>query len=164
MLNRGSRTTSRNVSCGLLALAGLAGCSGHQAPLVRVGDAALVEVADEALAIGIAIELENPNAEPLELRRLTYTLSIDGRTVYDGRRAAQATLARSGVKTITIPAVVRYDRVSWDETGPPAEAEWSVRGEVVYVTPDELGEILLDARIIEPKAAFGGGGVVRISN
>lgn len=138
------------------------GCSAYKAPKVRVGDATVVEIAEEALRLDILLELENPNIEPLDLRRVNYTLVVDGRAVYQGKRAAQATLSRAGKRTLTVPGVVRYDRVDWTPGTRPAEVDWSIRGELVYITPGELAEILLDTKLREPTASFSGKGRVAL--
>ena len=44
----------------------------------------------------------------------------------------------------------------------PSETRWTLRGEVVYVTPSELAEILLDAKLVEPTVSFTGEGVVAV--
>ncbi len=138
----------------------LAGCSSYQSPHIQTLDATLIDRSDEALAIQIELNLENPNDEPLELRVFDYVVHVNDRRAYAGKRAAQATLSARGGKTLTIPAVVRFDEQHWDAADPPAQLSWSVRGTLLYVTPGEIAEILLDTGVRKPMATFSGSGNV----
>jgi len=148
---------------GLLAIGATPGCSTYRAPSISIGQAELVSETEEALRLDIALDLANPNSEPLELIRFDYSVSIDGVSVYRGKRAAEATLSASGGKRLVLPAVVRFDQVPWQASGRPAEAAWSIRGSLLYVTPGALAEILLDTGVRKPRARFGGAGRVRLA-
>jgi hypothetical protein len=147
---------------GLLAWGGLAGCSMYRPPAIAVGEATLVEETGEALRLDIALDLTNPNNEPLELIRFEYSVSVDGVSVYRAKRAAEATLSASGGKRLTLPAVVRFDRVPWDGSTRPDEVRWSIRGSLLYVTPGALAEALLDTGVRKPRTGLTGSGRVRL--
>lgn len=149
---------------GLLAWGGLAGCSMYRPPSVAVGEAMLVDETDEALRLDITLDLTNPNNEPLELIRFEYSVSIDGVSVYRAKRAAEATLSASGGKRLTLPAVVRFDRVPWGESARPQEVGWSIRGSLLYITPGALAEALLDTGVRKPRTRLAGSGRVRLSD
>jgi len=148
------------IALGTLAGA-LSGCTGFRAPRIEVLGAKVVEVTDEAIRVDIALDLINPNAEPLELREITYSFTIDGTRTFQGKRSAQATLPSTGANRLNIPAVVRFDRAGW-ETTRPDEASWSVTGSLVYLAPGALAEILLDINVRTPKAPFRGTGTVAL--
>ncbi|MCP3905509.1 MAG: hypothetical protein GY715_17930 [Planctomycetes bacterium] len=139
----------------------LAGCEGLRAPSVEVLDAKVVEVTDEAMRVDIALDLRNPNAEPLELKEFTYSFNVNGNRMFQGKRSAHATLSRTGAKRLNIPAVIRFDRAGWTETR-PKEVTWSVNGSLVYLTPGALAEILLDINVRKPRAPLRGRGTVAI--
>ena len=150
----------RWAAIGMLAGA-LAGCS-LLAPQVFVGDAQFVEASDEALRVDIQLDLMNLNNEPIELKQFDYTVSVDGRRIYSGRRAAQATLSALGEASVVLPAIVTYEAAGWTSAERPDTADWSINGSVLYLTPGALAEILLDTRFREPRAAFRGDGSVAI--
>jgi hypothetical protein len=151
-----------SVLLSLPAWMGLTGCFGYRPPSIAVGEMVFVEETPEALRLDIALDLANPNDEPLELLEFEYALSIDGTRLFRARRSAEATLSASGRKRLMLPAVVRLDRAPWPEGVRPAEAAWSIRGSVLYVTPGALAEALLDTGVRKPRASFGGSGRVRL--
>jgi hypothetical protein len=144
-----------------LLVAVLGGCA-YKAPTVLVGEAAAGERTDEALRIEIAVNATNPNREPVELREIEYSVSIDGSTVFRGRRAAQTTLGAGRTRQLLVPAVVRFDQVAWGDAV-PSDATWSIRGRMLYLTPSELAEILLDTGIRKPRVRFAGRGRVALA-
>jgi hypothetical protein len=140
----------------------LAGCLGYRPPSIAVGEAVLVEETSEALRLDVALDLVNPNNEPLELLQFEYAFSIDGASVFRAKQSAEATLSASGRKRLVLPAVVPLERAPWPEGARPAEAAWSIRGSLLYVTPGALAEALLDTGVRKPRAGFGGSGRVRL--
>jgi len=110
----------------------------------------------------IALDLENPNTEELELLEFRYGVSVAGGEVYRGKRSAEATLAPQRVFRLWIPAVVRYDRVTFDASTHPRTLSWSVGGSLSYITHGEIAEILLDTGVRKPRQSFGGTGEVSL--
>lgn len=137
----------------IAAVAAAAGCSSTQAPGAEVRDVALGEVSDEAYVLNFDLTLSNPNSQPLELQDLYYTLSVDGEQVYEGRRSAESTVTADGAISITIPAVVQFDRVGHERV--PGEIAYGLRGSLSYMTPDTIAEMLFDANIWRPSVSFG---------
>jgi hypothetical protein len=144
------------------AMSLLAGCSIYQNPEVRVGEASLTERSSEAIRIDIPVELSNPNQEPLDLLRFTYRFAVDGRTVFQGMRAGQATLSARGERRLVLPAIVRFDAVDWDAGSMPESLGWSVSGSLLYLTPGEIAETLLDLGVRKPTTGFRGRGEIAL--
>ncbi|MHC4908623.1 MAG: LEA/WHy family protein [Planctomycetota bacterium] len=141
----------------------LAGCA-HKAPQLQVVGAEVVDGSEEATQIDFAIDLSNPNDEPLELLHFDYELSIDGQRVYQGRRAAEATLSRGGIRRLTIPVIVREAdvplRASADQSA--STVAYRLSGQLLYISPGELAEILLDTGLRRPSVRFGSRGQIAL--
>jgi len=75
---------------------------------------------------------------------------VDGRTVFDSRRAAQATLRRLGTQTLILPVVIPTSRTG-ALTGLHALV---VSGTLSYIAPGQLGELLFDTGVRVPKVSF----------
>jgi hypothetical protein len=147
----------RRLLLALLVLA--AGCKAS--PKIEIDpEGILTERTDEAIRFDIGLNLANPNDEPLQLIEFVYTVKVDGREVYRGRRDAGATLAAFASKQLVLPAIVPFERAGWAAV-PPA-ADWSIGGDLVYLEPERLSEILLDTGFWEPRAGFNGSGKVRL--
>ncbi len=134
------------------------GCSSFRPPSVGVGDIAVTGATDEALAVAIVMELENPNAVPVELYEFRYTLAVNGKEVYAGRRAGGATLTASSTRQIMIPAVVRFEDMGWAADRLPPAAHYAVQGRLQFNAPNRLAQILFDTGVHRPKVAFSGEG------
>lgn len=148
---------------GMVVLAaGVAGC-GQRAPMVAVAAVTLGDSSDEALVLQFQLELVNRGSEPLRLREFRYQLSVDGKPVFQGRRAAEATLGAGATRRMQVPVVLRYDRVGWTATDRPAEIPYTMSGSLLYVSPGELAEILFDTGVRKPTVGFGGKGTIRLS-
>jgi LEA14-like dessication related protein len=143
-----------------LLVGGLGGCSGYQDPSIQPAGAAMVEKTDEALTLRLAVDLDNPNNEPLKLLEFEYDVQVNGVRVHKGVRAAETTLAANGHKQVQIPAVVRYDTMQWTREGVPASAKYAVRGELRYITPGEIAQVFFDTGVRKPSASFAWTGEV----
>jgi len=151
---------SRQLGVFMVVLASLLliGCSAYQAPAIRVGSTAITQRTDEAVRLEVPIVLENPNSESLELLSYTYTVTVNGIRVYTGKRSAGAALGPWGTSHAVLPAVVRYDQVNWPEGRVPPGSQWSIQGRLLYVTPSELAEILMDLGLRRLTVPFSGQG------
>jgi hypothetical protein len=141
-----------------LLLLALTGCSGVSAPEVDIAGASLGEVTGEGFVIDFAMNLANPNNQPLQLSEMRYSVSAEGATVYEGRRSAEATLSAAGQKTILVPAVVLFERIGSQDV--PAAMSYIIRGELWYLAPGALAETLFDAGVQQPSVTFGGEGTI----
>lgn len=138
-----------------------AGCSTTKAPKVDVRGASISERSSEAVVVEFDLHLVNPNNAPLELLEMHYSLNVDGRRVFEGRRDAQATLPSGGEWTLRVPAVIPFDQAGWN-SATPAQVRYDVDGSLVYSAPGPLAEILLDAGIWRPKAGFSSEGELKL--
>jgi hypothetical protein len=148
---------------GMAVLAAAAAGCGQRSPRVAVAAVTLGDSSDEAQVLQFQLDLENRGSEPLRLREFRYRLSLDGKLVFDGRRAAEATLGAGATRRVEVPAVVRYDRVGWTARDRPAEVPYTVSGSLMYISPGELAEILFDTGVRKPTVGFGGKGILRLS-
>ena len=114
----------------------------------------MTEESEEAVAFTFELELQNPNPEPIELREFHYRLSMNGQEVYVGRRAASITLHAHALQTIELPAVMRYHLFGWTRRDRPQSLSYELKGTLLYMTPGELAEILLDIGVRRPTVTF----------
>jgi hypothetical protein len=135
----------------LLCLLMLSGCAMTHPPEVRIIDSRVTERSDEAALVVFTIELANPNPQPLSLSEFRYHLTVDGRRVFDSRRAAQATIRGEGTQEIDLPAVVPFDVLT---RVPVGRSEVALGGELKYLAPGALAEILFDAGVRVPSKRF----------
>jgi hypothetical protein len=159
MLGRRPARCLATVTLALIAMLATGGCQLYPSPNVEIDPTArLVERSQEAVRFDILLKLENPNDETLELREFKYSISVNGKRVYEGRRDPGANLAAGATKELELPAVVRYDALGWTEV--PPSTEWQLNGHLVYLEPERLAEVLLDTGIYRPKVRFNALGEV----
>jgi len=116
----------------------------------------VIETSREAMTLHIAADLSNPNDEPLKLLSFSYQVKMDGLKVYQGERAAEATLAANEQRQVIIPAVIRFADAGGSVAAPPANIIYSISGSLQYITPGEIAQILFDSGVRKPKAGFQG--------
>ncbi|MHC4081418.1 MAG: LEA type 2 family protein [Planctomycetota bacterium] len=133
----------------------MSGCSGYRAPAIAVNEVALTEASEEAVALAFALDIRNPNDAALRLHEFRYTLSINGKQVYAGRRAPDATLSAAATQRITLPAVIPYHRLGWTVDTRPAKARYVMSGRLVYIVPSTIAQLLFDSGVRRPKSSFG---------
>jgi len=139
----------------------LAGCSSTQAPRISIVDASVSEATDEAVVVSFLLKLENPNNQPLPLRDFEYSLSVDGKQVFQGRRSVEATLQQEADYTLLLPAVVPFRRLGGTTSGIHSCV---VSGQLSYVAPGQLAEVLTDLRWPAPTTNFSGAAQVEFSS
>ncbi len=145
----------------LIAL--LPGCTGYKDPLVTVKSVHLTDMTEEAAQATFTLELTNPNDEPLELRDFSYTVAAEGRTIFQGRRAAQAVLNRKGTRELSLPAPLLFDALGFTAASHPAQINCTITGSLEYLAPGSIAELLFDAGVSTPDIAFSGGGTVDLT-
>ncbi len=138
----------------LLGALVLSGCSGYRAPAISVTEVALTEATEDAVALAFALDIRNPNDEALQLHEFRYTLAVDGKQVYAGRRAPDATLSAAATQRMTLPAVIPYHRLGWTAESRPLQARYALSGRLVYIVPSTFAKILFDSGVRRPKASF----------
>jgi hypothetical protein len=134
----------------------LGGCSGTARPTATVTDATIRDRSADAAVVEFVIEAANPNDIELPMREVVYTLSVDGKRVFSGKRDAQATMPRAGMQTIRIPAVVPLG-----EGGLTADLHrYTLRGTIYYSLPSQLADVLFDAKLSRPSVGVADEGEI----
>jgi len=149
----------RVLTAALLAwtAASLVACSRYASPELSVADARVTERTPDGIAIEFTLDAVNTNEVALPLKTIQYTLDLDGRRVFSGERAPEATLRRFGAQQIRLPVAIPADAGDERLTG---ERPYRLRGSLVYLTPGELADVLFDARLYRPTVSFADGGVI----
>ena len=146
----------------LTILAGAPGCSSFRPPTVTVNDVSVSDATEEALALSFVMDLRNPNRAAVPLHEFVYTLAIDGKEVYAGRRAGGVTLSADGDRQLLLPAVVPYSAVGWTAVTLPASVSYSLTGQLQYNAPNRLAQVLFDSGVRRPKVSFGHSGQLQL--
>lgn len=146
----------------LAALAGAPGCSSFRAPTVSVHDVSVTDATEDALALSFVMDLKNPNRAAVPLHEFVYTLAIDGKEVYAGRRAGGVTLSADGDRQVLLPAVVPYSKVGWTAVTLPASVSYRLTGQLQYDAPNRLAQILFDSGVRRPKVSFAQRGQLQL--
>lgn len=157
MIDSGNRVNL--VRIGMTAIVGMAamlgGCAGKP-PTFKVVDVAITEESPEASVVTFMLEGENAGKEPLPLREINYSLTLDGQHVFNGYRRAEVTLPAGGPpQRIALPVVVK----TADTGGQPlGQREYRFSGSVEYIVPGALAEYFFDSGVRRPSTGFGEGG------
>ncbi|MFG0305949.1 MAG: LEA type 2 family protein [Phycisphaerales bacterium JB040] len=149
---------TRPLLLALLTLAPLAGCRSVKAPTFDALSAQTVRATQHAVSLEFTITADNPNPDPLPLRRVDYALEVEGRTVFSARRSPEATVPPYSSQSFTLPAVVPVELQPDDPTAP-----YTLTGSVRYLEPGRLNEILYDRNLRVPKAPLRIGGTITFS-
>lgn len=144
-------------------MGGMVGCSTTAAPRFAVLGVAERERTDEAVVLDFTIGAENRNDEALPLEQARYSLSLDGRRVFDGQRIARVTVPRFGEQQLVLPAVVPATLVPVDRFDAGGAMRYELVGEIEYQTPGRLAEFLFDVNLRRPKATMGLRGTLELS-
>ncbi len=146
----------------LAILAGTSGCDGFRAPTVSVRHVALIDATDEALALSFVMDLANPNTAAVPLHEFRYTVAIDGKEVYAGRRNGGVTLSAVDNRQISLPAIVPYDALGWTPQTLPASVDYTITGRLQYYAPKRIAQVLFDTGVRRPKVTFSSRGTIRL--
>lgn len=135
----------------------LGGC-GLTAPRLTVTDVHASDVEPTGKVIMIVVEAQNLSNDALPLRDATYSLSLNGRQVFTGKRSPESTLRMFGAQKISLPVALPREGV------PPAGiAKYEVSGSVVYLPPGRFNEILYEYGLLRPTTSFRGTGEIDLS-
>lgn len=148
--------TAASLSLGIL-LAALAGCSSIEPPTfdliaVEKGPTAPTlspEGPGQTTTLIFIVEGANSNDEPLPLRDVTYRAEIGDEPGFWGRRAALATLPAHGTWTFELPVPVNSEVAN--ATG---MEQYRLAGNIQYLLPGRLADLLFDAELRRPAAHF----------
>jgi hypothetical protein len=149
-----------------LAAAQLGGCTTYRAPALQISQIRMVEETPAGLVLNFDIDAFNANEIELPLREVRYTVRLhgaDGDTaVFSGVRSPEATLRRLGTQRISFPAAVAIDdqqRGAADRR-PTGIVRYTLEGELRYITPGQIAQILFDLSIRRPRVWFSDEGMV----
>lgn len=151
------RVTTIFAGCFALAMLVAPGCSTANDPIFTVVEASVAEETPNAVQALFTFEGENTNEIELPLLQAEYTLEIDGRRVFAGERAPQATLRRLGKQRFTLPGVVP---VGAGQPRPTGVRPFRISGTIEYVAPGAIAEALFDLGVRRPRAPFSGTGEI----
>ena len=140
----------RSVYSLALPLVILVGCSSTSPPRLTVGAARIVDATTDGSKGSFELFAENPNRDPLLLRDILYVIEVDGNKVFEGRRAAGATLSGFGGQTLTVPFVT----TSANLLAPGAKIR--VSGDLEYTETGAMAKTLMDAGLSDPSEGFKG--------
>lgn len=142
----------------LLAGAGaLPGCVGGKAPSFTLERVVRTDRAETATKVDFILRGVNPTRNAYPLREVVYSVRIDGRSVFQGVRSAEATLPPNDALEFRIPAPIPFDIV-----GPLAgrTVEYEVAGTIAYLPPGPIAAILYDLGIQRRVVPFRDGGLL----
>jgi len=143
----------------------LTGCSGRATPGAVVTSANIRNRTADAAVVEFVIETTNPNDIELPMRDVVYTLNVNGKKVFSGRRDAQATMPRGGTQQIIIPAVVPM-RGPESQGGKgalvPGVYTYRLTGRIYYSLPSQLADVLFDAKLSRPSVGISDKGEINL--
>jgi len=139
----------------LSACALLGGCTNTLVPtFTAVGVREVVNEGDRSV-IEFSIEATNPNKEPIPLKRVYYTVEINGVEVFSGMRSTETTLHTYSSHVFVLPAVVPGDTLKG-----VGKVSYSLTGVAQYIPPGRLSEVLFDAEMKVPEAVINLSGTI----
>ncbi|MBY0111430.1 MAG: LEA type 2 family protein [Phycisphaerales bacterium] len=137
----------------LLLSISLGGCFGVVSPTLTVVEIRPETATPEGRRFVVVVDAENRSENALPLKDATYTLSIDGKKVFEGQRSPESTLRKFATQRLLFPVSVPNGVLASSGT-----ASYRVSGSVVYLPPGKFNEILYDYRLIRPTTGFSGSG------
>lgn len=143
----------------LVCVMGLGGCTSYTPPAMNVVKAEAKERTPDGAAMLFTLDARNDNEDALPLRSVEYRVDLDGQEVFSGTRSAEATLRRLGVQQITLPAVVALNSPARQGLV-QGKARYRLSGQMYYVTPGQLAELLFDAGVRTPSTPFSAEGEI----
>jgi hypothetical protein len=129
------------------AVVALVGCA---SPAIEVKAMSVEQQTNEAVRLGVDIDLTNPADAPMRLLRWDYSFASGGET-YRGTWEALTTLPPKTTISRRVPVVL-------PASADVANRDWSVSGSLSYRSPSRLAEIFYDFGVWRPSSGFGGSG------
>jgi len=135
------------------------GCSSVREPRFETMGVRQIERTQTRTVYGFMVKATNPNKEPLPLREVSYTITLDNTHTFTGIRSPETTLHTYGEHTFELPAVFE---LAPDELS--GIIDYKLNGSVKYVKPGKLAEVMFDSKISVPKAGFHLRGQVNVDD
>lgn len=108
-----------------------------------------VERTDTRTVYSFRMQATNPNKEPIPLREVSYSVTLDNQYTFTGVRSPETTLHIYGQHEFEIPAV--FELGSNQITG---IIDYTLIGSTKYLKPGKFNEVLYDSKISVPKSEF----------
>ena len=148
-------TTLTRIAALSSALLLLAGCKQTPVATVSIANVGVSTVTDEAAVLVFRLDAGAMGDEPLSLKEVKYTLSIDGHVVFSGTRYAEATTTAELSQTIDLPAPIPASEVQWPLHG---VRRYRIHGSVAFLRPGPIGEMLYDLGVKRRRVRFSESG------
>lgn len=132
----------------------LCGCRAGQSPRFELVSARTIETTNEGVLVELSVLGENPTDQVVLLREARYAVEVEGAGTFRSARSPEVTLPRYGRVTMTLPVALKGSGL--DVSG----KQVSLRGQVLYLEPGALAEVLFDARLRRPSVSVQGSAVV----
>lgn len=155
--------TTPHITALLVAALALGACNSQPAPRFEVTDVAITEQTPTGLVVTFRVRAENRGDDPLPLRDVHYSLSIDQRAAFSGLRHAEATVRRQGSQEFTLPVALTLGENGDLPAAPSGKVPYRLSGTVEYELPGSIAEVLFDSGLRRPSASFGESGQLDFS-
>jgi len=133
------------------------GCSRVKAPRFESMGVKQLEQTESRAVYAFVVKATNPNKDPIPLKEVTYTVTLDNTHTFQGVRSPETTLHTYGEHIFELPAV--FDLSPNDLAG---TLNYKLNGSVKYLKPGKLNEVLFDSKFSVPKADFHLRGQVNV--
>ena len=123
------------------------GCNTVRAPKFESVGVREIERTDARTVYGFLVKATNPNRDPIPLREVTYTITLDDSYTFSGVRSPESTLHTFGEHTFELPAVFEVPASSL-----VGLMDFKITGHTKFLRPGKLNEVLFDSNVSVPKA------------
>ncbi len=141
----------------------LTACQSQPAPRLEVSSVGVTDQGAEGMVVTFRVRAENRGDEPLPLRTVRYSLSVNGRPAFTGERQAEATVRRQGTQEFLLPVALSLGEGHDLPALPTGDVPYSITGNIEYELPGSIAEVLFDTGIRRPTASFGESGTLDFS-
>lgn len=135
------------------------GCSNIKSPRFETVGVREVEHTETRTVYAFSVRATNPNNEPIPLKEVTYSVSLDNTHVFSGVRSPETTLHTYGEHIFELPAVFEVPRSQLNGI-----IDYKLAGSTKYLKPGKLQEVLFDSKISVPKAGFNLRGQINVDD
>lgn len=122
----------------------LPACSFVQSPQFEVESFTVKERSDLAAILNITLLGTNPSKHPLEMRNISYSITLNNLAPISSARHAQSTIPARSQLRVMLPVVLDIDTFRALEG---SETSYQLRGSVSYLRPGKFAEVLYDLGI-----------------
>ena len=136
------------------------GCMTISPPTVKIDSVEVIGESDDASSLVFHGTVENPHQSTLRLLEFTYGVSMEGRSVYQGRHAAEMTLTPGATRRIVLPAGFTNAAAGLGPGSMPDSSKWSMSGSLLFLGEGVLAETLLDMGL-RPTVGFSASGALQ---